>query len=95
MFGVHRYLHTGPAEHNLTVLSKQPAGHTQMHAPVSDWQLSNHLVDKLVVNLANSTMQEHMSVLDACPMPHNSCPLSLAVFDIVSGMTWTVSSIWT
>ena len=61
MFGAHRNIHSGPAEHNHIELSKQPAVRTQIRAHVFDWQVANRLVDKLVVNLADFTMQEHIS----------------------------------
>jgi hypothetical protein len=83
MFGAHRNLHTGPAEHNHIELSKQPAKRTQKRAHVFDWQVANRLVDKLVVDLADFTMQEHVSEPDACPNPRHACPMSSAVFDIV------------
>jgi hypothetical protein len=83
MFGAHRNLHTGPAEHNHIELSKQPAGRTQMRAHVFEWQVANRLVDKLVVDLADFTMQAHCAEPDMMSNTLNGCPLSSAVFDIL------------
>lgn len=83
MFGAHRNLHTGPTEHNHIELSKKTARRTQMRANDFDWQVSNRLVDKLVVDLAHFTMSDEFS--DRLPItkhpegiPHNS-----AVFDMM------------
>jgi hypothetical protein len=82
MFGAHRNIHSGPAEHNHIELSKQPAVRTQMRAHVFDWQVANRLVDKLVVNLADFTMQEHLSTPPAIVCVPNAFPTSTAVFDL-------------
>jgi hypothetical protein len=91
MFGAHHNLHMGPAEHNHIELSKQPAGRTQRHAHVFDWQAVNQLIDKLVVDLADFTMQAHVAVPNASPNPQNGCPILSAVFNILSGTMWMVN----
>jgi hypothetical protein len=79
LFGSHKNIHTGPAEHNHIELSKKTALRTQMRKDTFDWQVANRLVDKMVIDLA----LEYMDVKDdpdnsncndmrVPPLPHNT-----------------------
>ena len=80
LFGSHKNVHTGPAEHNHIELSKKPAARTQMRKDTFDWQVSNRLVDKYVVDLSLEYMKpnvdppppyiHHPGMLP--PLPHNT-----------------------
>ena len=83
MFGAHRNLHTGPAENNHIELSKKPAARTQKRSQVFDWQVSNRLIDKLVVDLASFTMREHLEGTQPAPSILNGVTPSSATFDIL------------
>ncbi len=86
MFGAHRNLHTGPTEHNHIELSKQPARRTQMRAKVFDLQVANRLVDKLVVDLADFTMQEEQTGSNNENRPTDGIPHNSAVFELLFWM---------
>ncbi len=83
MFGAHRNLHTGPAENNHIALSKKPAARTQKRSHVFDWQVSNRLIDKLVVDLASFTMEEHVGGSPTIPCVSEGVTPSSATFDIL------------
>ena len=83
MFGAHRNLHTGPAENNHIELSKKPAARTQKRSHVFDWQVSNRLIDKLVVDLASFTMNEHLEGSQSTPNVQDGVTPSSATFDIL------------
>ena len=82
MFGAHRNLHTGPTEHNHIELSKKTARRTQMRANDFDWQVSNRLVDKLVVDIADYTMSDDFDKHCSKPGSTDGIPHNSAVFDI-------------
>ena len=82
MFGAHRNLHTGPAENNHIELSKKPAARTQKRSHVFDWQVSNRLIDKLVVDLASFTMNEHLEDSQPTPNVPDGVTPSSATFDL-------------
>jgi hypothetical protein len=87
LFGSHKNIHTGPAEHNHIELSKKTAKRTQMRKETFDWQVANRLVDKMVVDLALEVMEtedlpdkniatdSHVSKL-----PHNSAMFDLHIY---------------
>ena len=83
MFGAHRNLHTGPAENNHIALSKKPAARTQKRSHVFDWQVSNRLIDKLVVDLASFTMEDHLEGSTTMATVTEGVTPSSATFDIV------------
>ena len=83
MFGAHRNLHTGPAENNHIELSKKPAARTQKRSHVFDWQVSNRLIDKLVVDLASFTMQEHLDGAQPTQSVMDGVTPSSAMFDLM------------
>ena len=80
LFGSHKNVHTGPAEHNHIELSKKPAARTQMRKDTFDWQVSNRLVDKYVVDLSLEYMNSGRDDLErdvhtpgSVPkLPHNT-----------------------
>jgi hypothetical protein len=86
MFGAHQNLCTGPTEHNHIELSKQPARRMQMRANLFDWQVANSLVDKLVVDLADFTMQEEQTGFNHKIQPPDGIPHNSAVFEM---LFWT------
>ena len=75
LFGSHKNVHTGPAEHNHIELSKKPAGRTQMRKDTFDWQVSNRLVDKYVVDLALEYMKEGSDTVLPVPIAVRAVPL--------------------
>ena len=83
MFGAHRNLHTGPTEHNHIELSKKTARRTQMRANDFDWQVSNRLVDKFVVDIADFTMSDDLEEPSSETQRPNGIPHNSAVFDIL------------
>jgi hypothetical protein len=50
LFGAHRNLHTGSAEHNHIENTKRPSDRTQKRKNVFDLQIANRLVDKYVID---------------------------------------------
>ena len=83
MFGAHRNLHTGPTEHNHIELSKKTARRTQMRANDFDWQVSNRLVDKFVVDIADYTMSDDLDKTSTPVERPDGIPHNSAVFDIL------------
>ena len=83
MFGAHRNLHTGPTEHNHIELSKKTARRTQMRAKDFDWQVSNRLVDKFVVDIADYTMSDDLEKSSMCNSRQDGVPHNAAVFDML------------
>ena len=57
LFGAHRNVHTGPQEHNHIENVKQPGRRSQKRKAVFDLQISDWLVDRLIVN------HTHMNIL--------------------------------
>ena len=86
MFGAHRNLHTGPTEHNHIELSKKTARRTQMRANDFDWQVSNRLVDKFVVDIADFTMSERNEKQEPNTERPDGIPHNSAVFDMLIWM---------
>jgi hypothetical protein len=82
----HQNLHIGPTHHNHIELSKQPARQTQMRGNLFDWQVANQLVYKLVVDLADLTMQEEETGIDHKIQPQDGIPHNSAVVEI---LFWT------
>jgi hypothetical protein len=82
MFGAHRNLHTGPTEHNHIELSKKTAHRTQMRANDFDLQVSNRLVDKLVVDIADYTMSDDLDKNCTKLECNDGIPPNSAVFDM-------------
>jgi hypothetical protein len=86
LFGSHKNIHTGPTERNHIDLSKKTAQRTQMRKPTFDWQVSNRLVDKMIVDLALA----HISAPDDAsgvqkgpstyPLPY---PMTCTFFDLL------------
>lgn len=50
LFGAHRNMHTGSAEHNHIENTKKPSEHTQKRKANFDLQIANRLVDKYVID---------------------------------------------
>ena len=88
MFGAHRNLHTGPTEHNHIELSKKTARRTQMRANDFDWQVSNRLVDKFVVDVAEFTMSDQNDKANVVERP-DGVPHNSAIFDMLIWMDTT------
>jgi hypothetical protein len=86
LFGSHKNIHTGPTERNHIDLSKKPAQRTQMRKPTFDWQVSNRLVDKMIVDLAMAHMSNPNDV-STTPTGHVTYPLpypsTCAFFDLL------------
>jgi hypothetical protein len=87
LFGSHKNVHTGPAEHNHIELSKKPAARTQMRKDTFDWQVSNRLVDKYVVDLSLEYMKQENEPNPTIipppgslpPLPHNTVYFDLMI----------------
>ena len=87
LFGSHKNVHTGPAEHNHIELSKKPAARTQMRKDTFDWQVSNRLIDKYVVDLSLEYMKDDIIETTAdpiipgvlTPLPHNTVYFQLLI----------------
>ena len=62
MFGSHKNIHTGPAEHNHIENSKKPSLLTQKSKKLFDWQLANRLNEKTMIDLALNKIQKHMAM---------------------------------
>jgi hypothetical protein len=84
LFGSHKNIHTGPAEHNHIELSKKTAVRTQMRKETFDWQVANRLVDKLTVDLSLEYMSPQSSTPAKSPCVGNqtSIPHNAALFDL-------------
>jgi hypothetical protein len=87
LFGSHKNVHTGPAEHNHIDLSKKPALRTQMRKDTFDWQVANRLVDKYVVDLSLEYMKQEVGPSPVVtyppgmlpPLPHNTVYFELCI----------------
>ena len=92
MFRAHSNLHTGLSECNHIKLSKDTAQRTQMQAKEFFIQVSNWLVDKLVVELADFKMSSDSApslpvVTDTNGIPHNLARLNMQLwFDTNQGL---------
>lgn len=60
-YGAHRNVHTGPQEHNHIENTKKPAKQVQRKKALLDWQISNRLVDKYVIDLAHQEIIENIT----------------------------------
>src|SRR5687768_3613859 len=63
LFGAHRNVHTGSAEHNHIENTKKPSERTQKHKAVVDLQIANRLVDKYVIDHTHTKILKQQSII--------------------------------
>jgi hypothetical protein len=85
LFGSHKNIHTGPTEKNHIELSKKTSRRTQLRKSNFDWQVSNRLVDKMIVDLALEHISESPDMVVDVPITGDAAfpyPSSTAFFDL-------------
>jgi hypothetical protein len=85
LFGSHKNIHTGPTKKNHIELSKKTPRRTQLRKSNFDWQVSNRLVDKMIVDLALEHISESPDVFVDVPITRETAfpyLLSTAFFDL-------------
>ena len=63
LFGVHRNMHTGSAEHNHIENTKKPSERTQKRKAVFDLQIANRLVDKYVIDHIHTKILKQQTII--------------------------------
>jgi hypothetical protein len=64
LFGAHRNMHTGSAEHNHIENTKKPSERTQKRKAVFDLQIANRLVDKYVIDHTHTKILKQQSIIN-------------------------------
>ena len=63
LFGAHRNMHTGSAEHNHIENTKKPSERMQKHKAVFELQIANRLVDKYVIDHTHTKILKQQSII--------------------------------
>src|SRR5687768_14261965 len=63
LFGAHRNMHTGSAEHNHIKNTKQPSKCMQKRKAVFDLQIANRLVDKYIIEYTHTKILKQQSII--------------------------------